>query len=313
MRQSNISLLSLRHRCRNWATLAVAASAVVVWSVENAQAAIYTFELDAHRSYLTFNTKLTGPAVGGVAYGVPQQAVAGPWGEASNKTHYFGQMSVDIRDTTIQLLPGASINAYATGAYAPADPQPGNSAYLSYTTPGTTPNANYGLAVPQLGMQLAMYRVVLDNGWQGNADWPAGIPSTPMTLSGTQFNLAGQAMEFKEGNQAIVSVLGNTSVSYTDPANDRVPFVFFGTAASDIGTWDWWTNTLTLPVHSSYTYVLTNEFGGISQFVDVEGQLVLHIVPEPKSSMLLSAALVGLAAYAWHSGRDRRRTIGTQP
>jgi len=280
-----------------------------VWLVGNAQAGSVDFAIIPELSYLTFNTKLTGPAVGGVAHGVPQQAVAGPYGEASNKTHFFGRMYVGIEDTTIQLLPDASISAVETGAYAPADPQPGNGAYISTANPGTTPDANYGLALPFLGMQLAMYRVVLDNGWQGNAANPAGFPSTPMPLLGNHFNLAGQAMEFKQGNQAFASLLGNTSISYTDPANDRVPFLFFGTAGSDIGTWNG--TTLTLPVHSSYSYVLTTEFGGISQFVNVEGQFVLQPIPEPGTMTLFGMGFLGLASYAWRVRRLRRRSCAT--
>lgn len=138
-----------------------------------------------------------------------------------------------------------------------------------------------------IGLKAVLYNLRIDNGAV-----PFGFPSTPMALAGPNFNLAGQAMSFTAGRQAFISALGND----TDDVIGT-PLLFFGTAGSDIGTWDG--VTLTIPVHSSYSFVVTNDFGGISQFVDVEGQLVMELViPEPGTMTMAGFGVVGLLSYA---------------
>jgi hypothetical protein len=271
--------------------VAIAALAALFLFATNAQANMVEFEVNQGLSTLKYTTKLTGPAVGGVAPGTPQYA-------GTDTTSYFGRMYVDIQDTTIQLLPGAYISAAVgapgeggvPGLYAPfdkvfADP--------SSATPGFNPNSNYGIAVAAIGLKAVLYNLRIDNGA------PAfGAPSTAMTLAGNNFNLAGQALTMVAGRQAFISALGNDT---GDTIGD--PLAFFGTAGSDIGTWDG--TTLTLPVHSSFSFVVTNDFGGISQFVDIEGQLVLvPVVPEPTTLTLCGLGIVGLLSYAW---RARKR------
>ena len=299
MRMSTTGGATPRNRRLDRGRVAIAAIAALFLFAANAQANVVEFEIkpgstEQNLSYLTYTTKLVGPALGGSKTSIPQKNGQGVYGEASNKTHYFGSMYVDIQDTTIQMLSGATFNAMPTGSYVPADPQPGDSDYVSSATPGTTPNGNYGLAVTAIGLQAVIYNLVLDFGWQGNDDNPGGNPSTPMTLAGENFNLAGQAMEFKAANQAFISALGNDSITYSDPSEtEKFPFIFFGTANSDIGTWDG--TTLTIPVHSSYSFVVTNDFGGITQFVDVTGQLVLvPKVPEPATVTMFGLGIVGL-------------------
>ena len=120
-----------------------------------------------------------------------------------------------------------------------------------------------------------------------------------MTLFGTSFNLSGQAMRFADGREASISALGNHTESLV---NDL--WIKFGSAGSDIGTWDG-TDFLTLPIHSEWSFVVTNQFGGISQFVQVEGHLVLEQFPEPGSITLFGLGVLGLLGYA-RSARKRR-------
>jgi len=239
----------------------------------NARANVVEFQVKQSQSLLQQTLKLVGPALGGSKLGTPQ--ITG-----SDTTSYFGSMYVDIQDTTIQLLPGAYISAAATGSYAPFDP-------VDSDPSSATPNANYGIAVYTVALLEVQYNLRIDNGW-------SGAPSTPMPLAGDNFNLAGQAMSFSAGRQAIISYFGNETGSV---AGSR--FLFFGTAASDIGTWDIVNQILTIPVHSTFNFVVTTDFGGVSEFVSVSGQLVLTPkVPEPSAMTLLGFGVVGLLSCA---------------
>jgi hypothetical protein len=275
--------------------LLLAAAAVLCLFATSVQANIVPFRVRQDLSFLKSSTKLVGPALGGSKQGVPQYV-------NSDVTSFFGSMSVDIKDTTIQLLPGAYISAEIgapgdggiPGRYAPFDPVVSDP---SSTNPGFNPNSNYGFKVDAIGMKTVQYNIRIDNGYSGTSGG-GPFPSTPMTLFGNSFNLSGQTMSFADGRQASISALGNHTESLV---NDL--WIKFGSAGSDIGTWDG-TEFLTLPVHSEWSFVVTNEFGGISQFVQVQGQLVLIPFPEPGSMTLFGLGVLGLLGYAW-SARKR--------
>jgi hypothetical protein len=253
------------------------AAALFLFSTD-ALANVVEFQVIQGQSSLTQSLKLVGPAVGGSKTATPQAA-------GSDVTNFFGSMFVDVQETTIQLLPGAYISAAATGAYAPFDPI---SSAPNPASPGVNQNSNYGFVEYATGLLEAQYNLRIDNGW-------SGAPSIPMPLAGENFNLAGQAMSFSAGRQATISYFGNESHSVI---GDR--FVLFGSAGSDIGTWDGL--ILTLPVHSYVSFVVTNEFGGVSEFVSVSGQLVLTPkVPEPSAAALLGLAVAALLGCAWRT------------
>jgi hypothetical protein len=311
MRMSTKGGATPRDRRLDRGKVAIAALAALFLFATNAQANIVEFTVRQDLSTLKYTTKLTGLAVGGVAPGAPQYA-------GSDTVSYYGKMSVDIQPTSIQLLPGAYISAAGgpggsgdplylaapgsggtPGLYTPFDPVESDP---SSANPGLNPNSNYGISVPNILLQAVLYNIRIDNGFiQDPVDGPS-FPSTPMNLAGNNFNLAGQAMSFADGRQAFISALGNDTGSLGPSAQDVIdgytgsPLLFFGTAGSDIGTWDG--VTLTLPVHSSFSFVVTTDFGGISQFVDIEGQLVLQVVPEPATMTMAGLGIVGLLSYA---------------
>ena len=284
--------------------VAIAAAAALLLFATNARANVVEFKVFQNLSFLKYTTTLVGPALGGAAVGTPQYA-------GSNTTTFYGQMYVDIQDTTIQLLPGAYISAAGgpggsgnpillaapgaggvPGLFAPFDPVVSDP---STTTPGFNPNSNYGLAVAAIGLKEVIYNMRIDNGW-------IGAPSTPMALAGFNFNLAGQAMSYSDGRHAFISALGNDTANVTGD-----PLLFFGTAGSDIGTWDG--VSLTIPVHSSFSRVITTDYGGISEFVDVTGQLVLiGQIPEPSTMALMALGIVALLGRSWHARKRRSRS-----
>ena len=143
----------------------------------------------------------------------------------------------------------------------------------SFTNPGFNNNSNYGLAIPTLGVLSVQHGLRMDNG-------NAYAPSSPMGCAGNNFNLAGQGTGWILGRQGFVSGLGNDT---SDVIGD--PSIFFGSNGADIGTWDG--VTLTLPVHSKFSFNVTTDFGGIDEDFILTGQLVaVPYVPEPSTFTL---------------------------
>jgi hypothetical protein len=285
--------------------VAIAAAAALFLFATEVRANVVDFVLVQSSSWLIQNSKIFGPGIGIhnsiPQYGLPTPLVSGPFPNGqpptgSDSTTYYGHIYVDINPTTIQLMPGSSMRAAigwpgdggSPGRYQPHDPVYSDP---SFVNPGFNDNSNYGLSIPTLGVKSVQYGIRLDNG-------NVYAPSTTMGRAGNNFNLAGQGIGFTLGRQAFVSGLGNDTSSLIGD-----PMAFYGTNGSDIGTWDG--TTLTIPVHSQFTFNVTTDFGGIDQTLFITGQLVaIPYVPEPSTFTLVGFGIVGLLSYAW---RARKR------
>jgi hypothetical protein len=264
----------------------LAAILVLALTATDAQATTVLLSLDPLLSTIQTQWTIYGPSIG--------SNPSSPQFPGSDTTSYSGQFSIDLQPGTIQLLPGANITAAVgapgaggvPGRYAPLDP------VVSDPTGGFQDNANYGLQIPALGYQIEMHDVAIDFG-----STVAGLLSTPMGLAGTNFNLVGQALGFSNGRVAYLSALGND----TSALASNLPAAIFGTAGADIGSWDG--TELVIPIHSSYGFQVTADFGVIFQTIDTTGMLVAHVVPipEPGTGLLVVTGLLGLAAR-----RERR-------
>ena len=272
----NLHLFESRCRYSNRKKVTILAAAVFLLLAPTTRANIVDFLIDQPASTLLETGKVSGPLIGDHTV-VPQAP-------GSDVTTYYGHIYVDFQPGTIQLLPGSSIRAAVTGNYAPFDPV--SSDPVGPPAQGTTPG-NYGLEIPALGVVAVQYNLMIDFGYTAGA-----IASTPMAINGGgQFDLAGQAMQFVDGREAFVSNLTNVSDNVVGGEA-----VAFGTASADIGTWDGL--TLTIPIHSTFTFVQTPEFGGIQRTISLTGQLVARpVVPEPSSFVLAALGLIGLAVW----------------
>jgi hypothetical protein len=276
MVDSEFRIRNFRCRYANRKQVVIIAAAALVLCAPKARANIVDFLIDQPASTLLHTGKVFGPLIG--------DHTAVPQAPGSDATTYYGHIYADLQPGTIQLLSGSSIRAAVTDNYAPFDPV--SSAPVGPPAQGTMPG-NYGMEYPGLGVVAVSYNLMIDFGYTAGA-----IASTPIAINGGgQFDLAGQAMQFVDGREAFVSNLANVTESLI---GDKA--VIFGTGGADIGTWDGL--TLTIPIHSTFTYNYTGDFGGIQRTVSFTGQLVARpVVPEPSSFVLAALGLIGLVVW----------------
>ena len=276
-----LRLCESRYRCSNYKTMTILAAAAISLLATTARANIVDFLIDQSASSFTQRNFVFGPAIGN--YLLEAQA------PGSDTAPFYGHVYVDFQPGSIQLLSSSQIRAVVTGDYSPFDPVVSNP--LGPPGQGTTPG-NYGLKHATLGIEAVQYNMQIDFGYTFG-----GIVSTPMALAGGTFDLDGQAMQFVDGRQAYVSGLANDTSSIIGAL-----FGIFGSNGADVGTWDG--ATLTIPMHSTYTITLSNDFGGVEETIEFEGQIVARpVVPEPSSVALVVSSIVSLAICGWRRKR----------
>jgi len=272
MTELNLRLSEFRYRCADYNKLTMVVAAVIFLLATSARANVVDFLIDQSASSFTQTNTVFGKAIG--TYVLQAQA------PGSDTAPVYGHVYVDFQPGSIQLLTGSQIRGVVTGDYSPFDPVVSNP--VGPPGQGTTPG-NYGLKHATLGIEAVQYNIQIDFGYT-----VGGIVSTPMVLAGGTFDLGGQAMQFVDGRQAFVSGLANDTSSIIGSL-----FGIFGSNSADVGTWDG--VTLTIPMHSTYTFTLTNDFGGVNQTIEFEGQIVARpVVPEPSSFVLAALGLIGL-------------------
>jgi hypothetical protein len=246
-----------------------------------AEANIVEFAIDQSASSLKQSNVVFGPLLGTFPL-EPQFAGA-------DTASLYGRIYVDFQPGSIQLLSGSQIRAAITGNYSPFDPVVSD----PVGPPGVgTTAGSYGFKNEDLGIEAVQYNLQSDFGHTSG-----GIFSTPMALVGGTFDLEGQAMQFVDGRQAFVSGLNNGTFGLIGGLVG-----LFGSNGADIGTWDGL--TLTIPMHSTNTFFLSNALGGIDQTTEVLGQIVARpVVPEPSSWALVISSIVSLGF--WRGRRKR--------
>jgi hypothetical protein len=269
--------------------LATAAVAALCLIATSAQAAIVNLTIDPTASSLDLSGQINAPTIG-----QPNKAYVAQ-GTGSLTTTYSGSISIDLQPGTIQMMPGSSIIAANSGNWSPA-PGPGgptDDPVGSFGASGTTP-ANYGVNIPSFGVQSNFVGLVFDFGVPDQDAIPGGIPSAPVALTGTSFNLAGQGMAFTAGRRLLVSPLANDN-------SDVIGFpTLFGTNGSAVGSWDG--TTLIIPVFSTLTYQIEDS-PPIDDTVRFSGFIVAR-VPEPSTLIMAGMGVVGLVTVGY---RARKR------
>jgi hypothetical protein len=270
--------------------LAAAAVAAFGLIATSAQAAIVNLTIDSSASSLALSGQINAPTIG-----QPNKAYVAQ-GAGSLTTTYSGTINIDLQPGTIQLLSGSSIVAANSGNWSPA-PGPGgptDDPVGSFGAAGSTP-ANYGVNIPSFGVQSNFVGLVFDFGVPAQAAIPAGLPSTPVALSGGgTFNLAGQGMSFIAGRRLLVSPLANDNSSVAGFPT------LFGTNGSATGSWDG--TTLIIPVFSTLTYQIEDS-PPIDDTVRFSGFIVAR-VPEPSTLIMAGMGVVGLVTVGY---RARKR------
>lgn len=261
--------------------LATASVAALLLCATSVQAAIVNLVVDQTASSLTMGGKIDASSIGGPNFKnlpfIPQ--VAG-----SNTTTWGGTINIDDLGATLQLLTGSNVVANVNGVWAPLNIP-----------------ANYGLAIPGIGLTASFSDLTFDWGLvgpQASVLFPVtpNVPTAMPVLAGS-FNLSGQAAGLTGISYfALQSGLGS-GAGFVDDS----PIISFGSTGADIGTWDG--TTLTLPVHSTVTTVIQAS-PLVTQTITMTGQIVARVVPEPSSVIMAGLGVVGLIATGY---RARKR------
>ena len=225
--------------------VAIAAAAALLLFATAAQAQ-QTLVINPTLSSITFGETINLAALGfpgddghGNYAAVPQLGQAG-----SMTTNYSGTIMLNTSTPgSIQLLPnGSQINALNNGVWYPGE-NPNGSVGTPTLTGGTVGPApgNYGFQFTSLSALGNTHNLIL-NILPFNQDAPigaGGIGNSPMTLSGTNFSMAGQSLVATDGIQDIwapAAVGGPTQALLDDIASVGADQLRL---SRSLGRWNW--------------------------------------------------------------------------
>jgi hypothetical protein len=276
-----------------------AAAALFLFATTPVKAGLVDFEIVEPLSFMSISESIDLTSLKlGVYASVPQFP-------GSDTTSLYGALWADLQPGTIEFplaLPdaigyriGAPGVAGVPGLYAPFDP------IISppvFPPAGVTPGGNYGFTV---GAPLFLAQI--EYNLRGDLLIPGVRP------------LAGTLFPFVPGTDAILGTDGRIAFSSAlgtdtgDVIGD--PLAAFGTGGVAPGSWDpsdptaGPLGTLTIPIESMYTVVVTGTVGGapiaipVTFFASGVIKATPKLVPEPSSMVLLGFGVVGLLAYGW--------------